>query len=180
MKKGLNAMEKEQIEQKAEALLAEINIDSENGVDVIDAAQSLGFVVGTADLDDSEDGFIMVNLSETEILGVPTNRLIVVNQKRDYYEKRFIIAHELAHYDLAGRENIFACRESRHGRTDAENQVDYYAACLLIPSVSFKKQFDKYNNGSAFEVSKELSKIFEVPVESVLRRMDELGLRFND
>lgn len=48
MKKGLNAMEKEQIEQKAEALLAEINIDSENGVDVIDAAQSLGFVVGTA------------------------------------------------------------------------------------------------------------------------------------
>ena len=91
--------------------------------------------------------------------------------------KRFIIAHELGHYILHCKdEKIYAHRESAHGRSDEENDVDYFAACLLMPANSFKTAFEKTKSISFIEKIKELQRIFDVPFESVVRRIDELGL----
>ena len=162
--------EKKKIAQAAYDLLNKYKIDSSKGVDIIELAHKIGFVVGNAGLDDNDDGFIMVNEDADEILGIKTKKLIGVNVDRDYEKKRFIIAHEIGHYTLHCRGGkIFAHRDSAHGRSEEENDVDYFAACLLMPEDAFKKAF----KGNEIE---ELSRIFEVPVDSIKRRIDELEL----
>ncbi|MBR5614991.1 MAG: ImmA/IrrE family metallo-endopeptidase [Clostridia bacterium] len=168
---------KKEIAKKTEDLLKEYNIDTMNGVDIIGLAKQMGFVVGNAGLDDNDDGFIMVNRDADKILGIETTKLIGVNANRDYVDKRFIIAHELGHYVLHCRnDKIYAHRESAHGRSDEENDVDFFAACLLMPADAFSAAFEKIKANSFTEKIKELQKIFDVPFESVARRIDELGL----
>ena len=166
----LTRKEKKAVAQAAYDLLNEYSIDASNGVDIVELAHQMGFVVGNAGLDDGDDGFIMVNEDADEILGIKTKKLIGVNADRDYEKKRFIIAHEIGHYTLHCKGGkIFAHRDSTHGRSDEENKLDYFAACLLMPKEAFEKAF-KEND------IEQLSKIFEVPVDSVKRRILELKL----
>lgn len=178
--KGLTDMEKQTIRQKAFDLLKKYNIDATNGVDVLSLAQKMEFVVGNADIDDNEDGFILVNEDVKEILGVKTKKLIGVNVKRDLSEKRFIIAHELGHYILHCQgDRIYAWRESKHGRSDDENDVDYFAACLLMPEHEFIAKYNELKsagNLDQIKIASRLEDIFRVPCLSILRRFEELEL----
>jgi Predicted Zn peptidase len=182
--KELSVMDKENIEQKASELLSNHNINSSDGFDVVALAKDMGFYVGNATLDDNEDGFIAVDTRETSILNTGSNKVIGVNSTRDYYTKRFIIAHELGHFILRANEQgdkdiIYAHRESKsERRTDEEQDVDYFAACLLMPKEAFSKKYEELTTKplSQEETVAALQRVFSAPLKSVERRVEELAL----
>lgn len=141
----------------------------------------MGFVVGDASLDDSEDGFIIVARQGEKVLNTESNKVIGVNEKRDCFFKRFIIAHEIGHYAIASSSDVepmFAYRENRVGKSDEENDVDYFAACLLLPKELFISKYKELTEKNVVggELITRLTKVFEAPMISVVRRFDELNI----
>ena len=130
--------------------------DDKDYIDVISIAQNLGFEVGNAMIEEDMDGFILINENQGDqenqekLLGIQTDKLIGVNSKRPIEWKRFIIAHELGHYmlDYVGKNNngMFAHREHKKGRSERENEIDFFAASLLMPKEKFKKEYIQLKN----------------------------------
>ncbi len=175
-------MEKERIEAKAQEILRQFGMDTGGQVDVLKLAQDAGFTVGNANLDDGEDGILLVNTREERILGVKTQKLIGVNAGRELPFKRFIIAHELGHYffhlqDRPGGDIILARRESRSGSGE-EDGMDYFAACLLMPAGAFHNKYLELKEMGIpdGEMPERLGRLFNVPVKSARRRMGEVDL----
>lgn len=176
-------MEKQRIEAKAQNILRQFGMSTAGQVNVLLLAQNAGFVVGNANLDDDEDGIILVNTREETILGVKTQKLIGVNSRRDLPSKRFIIAHELGHYFFhlekeRGGDIILARRENLVDRDGEENDMDYFAACLLMPADAFKRKYGELKEMGIppSEMPMRLSKLFNVPLISAERRVGEVGL----
>lgn len=177
-------MEKKEIEEKAMELMKNVNYqDISEETDIIQIAKTLGFVVGNAVLDDNDDdGFIIVKKGEDEILGLKTDKLIGVNSKRSLEWKRFIIAHEIAHYILhyseQNNKGMYAHRDHRKGKNDVENDADYFAANLLMPREKFTDKFNEFKSkGLTFdEIIVLLSHKFVVTSKAVERRIEELQL----
>lgn len=168
----LNEMMKKDIEKSANELLETSGMKGRIPVNTVKLAQYFGFTVGNATLSDEEDGFILIN-------NKTNTRIIGVNRERTAEFKRFIIAHELGHFKMKYNESeykIFAQREKKHGRNDEENDTDYFAACLLMPREEFKCEYEKQKDKSITSIVRELSEIFRVPEESVLRRLQEVDL----
>jgi Zn-dependent peptidase ImmA (M78 family) len=184
MRGGMQGMTQEridEIEDKAQALLREKNVDASNGFDIVELAQKMGFVVGNVALDENEDGFIIVNENDKTLLGTSSNKVIAVNARLDYHFKRFIIAHELGHYILEGgnKNQLYAHRNNKtEERNDKEQEVDRFAASLLMPRDVFRSKLEsihKYEQ-SLPKCVHMLKNIFKAPLECVLRRIQELGL----
>lgn len=173
---GLSKMRKKEIAEKVSALLEEQGYDcvKDTYVDIAALATSLGFLVGeSSKLPFQEDGFLFVP-------GDKKDMLIVVNNYRTTEEKRFIVAHELAHYmlhyeDSTAGESIMY-REHIKGKNDRENDADYFAACILMPYESFfkKAEYLKVQNYELKDIIDILQSIFKTPRESVQRRMEEV------
>lgn len=184
--KGLSEMDKDAIKAKAYELLKENNMSGVTDIDVVRLARNLRFVVVTLNFKNGEEGFIIINNIKDKILGVKTKRMIGIEDRLDLPKKRFVIAHELGHYKLNydGQE-IFAKRDSTHGRNAGENDVDYFAACLLMPEDVFIREYEKIkkeisgesDNEKRYKIAANLGEIFTVPDLSALRRMDELDLK---
>lgn len=181
--RGLNYMEKQQIEDKVAELLTKVNYhDKGEAVDIIQIAKDLGFAVGNAVLTDDDDGFIIVKEGEKEILGIKTDKLIGVNSERPLEWKRFIVAHEIAHYFLhycsEKNNGMYAHRDHRKGKNEAENEADYFAACLLMPEKSFIEKFKELKEKDLLleEIVLLLAKKFVATPRMTERRVEELGL----
>ena len=175
-------MEKKQIEEKSEKLF-EMAGSAEGEVDVIKLAKTLGFLVGLTLLPEEEDGFIIADKDTKAIerlTGLRADKVIGINPERDLQTKRFIIAHELGHYILhyeaEASDGMYAHRENKKGKDDKENEADYFAACLLMPCVSFKKKYEelKKKKNSQEDIIILLQNYFNVPKESVERRLIEV------
>lgn len=177
----MDYMDKRAIETQVFALLKEYGYASDKNdyVDIVDFVRKLGFVVGNAQLDDSEDGFLVIHANKTAENGLedPNDKVIGVNANRSLNWKRFIIAHEFAHSILHYKAGeIYLHRENRKGKDNEENEADYFAAALLMPKDSFKRlymQFEK-NGLNRTAVCLQLATIFKVPLDSVSRRVDEV------
>lgn len=181
-KKGMAEVNYKKIEEKANELLSEYNMPGKQGIDVVRLAQKLGFKVGQIELPDDQDGFIISNNNNDDLQMFSSSKIIGVNSNRTPEVKLFIIAHELGHYILREDQDapIYAHREHTHGRSERENEIDFFAACLLMPRDSFIKeyQYAKYLFGGEEEkIEERLVKIFNVPTESVKRRMKETGVK---
>ena len=173
-------MNRQMLDDMAAEVIHKHNIDPSNGYDIVSLAKAMGFFVATAALDDNEDGFIIVNGNEKDVLGTGSSKVIVVNEARDQEMKRFIIAHELGHYSFNGKEKeIFAHRKNKdYLRSENEQEIDYFAASLLMPKDAFKEKnrvLSEEKKGLSARTL-ELSRIFLAPLESVLRRIEELNL----
>ena len=173
-------MKNEVIETKAQALLDKYEIDASNGYDIILLAEKMGFEVGNTDLEDDDDGFIAVDKSKETLFGTKSNKVIGVNVTRDYYLKRFTVAHELGHYVLEGEgKSLYAHRDSKTKQyDDKETTADFFAANLLMPKEAFSAKYYEILPACAqrLELYKQLQNIFEAPLNSVIRRIDELQL----
>ncbi len=148
---------------------------------MINIARKMGFLVGNIDLDDNEDGFVIVNENKKGIPGQLSNKIIGVNTNRSPKNKMFIIAHELGHYifEKETSDLIYAHRENAKGRTDYENEIDYFAACLLMPKDSFIKRYEALKiifEDDKDSIINELSDVFKVTINSVDRRLEEIGV----
>ena len=107
--------------------------------------------------------------------------LIGVNNDRAFEEKRFIVAHELAHYFLHYK-NSNTCdaimhREHVKGKNEQENDADYFAACILMPTKSFSKLYHglRAKEHPQTEIVDYLQIVFRTPRESIKRRIEEIA-----
>jgi len=170
------------IEEKARQTLEDANDKNDAMVDIINIANNLGFTVYNVEMEDSEDGFILVNEKENNIFGQETSKLIGVNLTRSAEWKRFIIAHEIGHYILYYNEEknngMFAHREHKTGKDEFENEIDFFAASLLVPAERFKKNLNelKKANLTKKEIIFILAERFRVERKIIERRFGELGL----
>ena len=136
-------MDYERIENEAQKVLDGFGYKGTREVEIVDLAEKYGFIVGEAQFKDNSDGMILVNMRVKEILGYKTKKLILVNKNHDNYFKRFVIAHELGHYFLDGNNDahdfILAHRDANlHENDEHEREMDFFAACLLMPKEAFQ------------------------------------------
>ena len=178
MRKKLNDMEKKKIEDITISLLEEFRLQNNTPspyVDIVSLAKFFGFTVGESKkLSDKENGFIAISKDKQELL-------IGVNYYRTWEEKRFIIAHELAHYFLDYKntklhKSVFVMHsENVKGKNTIENDADFFAACILMPRAEFESAYIKIKDNSTYDdLVDKLEEIFRTPRESVERRIKEL------
>lgn len=172
-----------EIENKVNELFDTIGYDlNQAPIDVINIASKLGFVVGNAVLNNNDDGFIIVEEGREEIFGFKTDKLIGINSQRSLEWKRFIIAHEIGHYILEYKNDnlkgLYANRYHSRGHDKNENQIDYFAACLLMPASIFKKTYEEFKKTtlSSSTIVTILASYFSVTTKMTERRIEELGL----
>lgn len=172
-----------EIESRVDKMLDEIGYqDTNDDVDLFEIARLLGIAVGNAMLNNDDDGFIIVNEGVDEILGIKTDKLIGVNSQRSLEWKRFIIAHEIAHYILhyskEKDKGIYAHREHKKGKDEIENEADFFAANLLMPRERFINKFNELKSKglSMDDICLLLEKKFIVTPKMLVRRIGELEL----
>lgn len=188
MKRWLIRMENKEIKKKVEAIQKEKGNFFGDKTKIADLARSFGFFVGQAPLEDGTEGIIIVDEATDSLLDTNKNKVIVVDQNVERPRQRFIIAHELGHYILRDSpgEPVFAMRETAHGRNDKENEADYFAACILMPSKEFLSSLQKWctnldmptpkklRDNDKYKLADILSKQYEVPQLAALRRINEV------
>lgn len=181
--KGLNDMEKRMIEEKAKEILKEHHTGT-GFVDVVEIAKKVGFIIFNALLDDVDDGFIIVSPEEMELFGENGTKFIGFNSDRNIERKRFILAHELGHYFLHYNDKsiLYAMREDKKGKNEEEQDVDYFAACLLMPEDAFRNKVEELKNKkcSGREIIAVLKDFFGVEEVPVTRRIEELKLSIGE
>lgn len=175
-------MDKNIIEEKASETLSRADDKGNAAIDIIGLARYLGFVVGNAELSDDEDGFIIVDEGQEQILGQPTDKLIGVRADQSIEWKRFVIAHEIGHYILhynkEANHGMYAHRDHKKGKDEFENEADYFAANLLMPAERFRQNYEELKeSGLSFEEKVlVLAKRFCVTEIMTKRRFEELGI----
>lgn len=184
-RKGGKFVDYKRIESLAESVLSQFGYKGDGAIEIVELAQKEGFVVGEAVLENDSDGMILVNTNVESILGHETQKIILVNRDLDGYFKRFVIAHELGHYFLDdGKKTqnyILAHRDPKvRMDDDHEKEMDYFAACLLMPVEPFKRVCDVgkalfQNDNESMELISLLSNFFKVPKRSVERRLKEVA-----
>lgn len=173
------SISKKIIEEKAQEILRRFGVEYYSNVSAL--ATRIGIKVGETDnIDDDDDGFIFISQDRTK-------KAIGVNSNRTLKQKRFIVAHELGHYFLHYNEtdkSLFAFRENRKGKDAKENDADYFAACLLMPTDTFLNAYmtlsRQKNKFSKQDIIDKLSNEFCVPKESIVRRIAEVGCDSNE
>lgn len=172
----------EEIDELVTPLLKDYGYNEmvDDWLDVIKFAQRKGFVVGNAQLPSRDDGYIEIQPDREK--QTPYGPMVIgVNVDRDKKFKRFVIGHELGHWKLhysAGK--FYRHRDGDRDRSEEELQrekeADYFAAALLMPTQSFRRRRDEMRTLGLprSETSIRLSRIYDVPLESVLRREEEV------
>jgi hypothetical protein len=181
-KKELSQEKKDSIDLKTKEVLTEVfGEEIVIPIDILEVVKKYKFTLVNALLDENDDGFIIVDNGKKNILGFETNKLIGVNSSKTLPWKRFIIAHELGHYILEYKNSNklqFAHRDHRKGKNERENDIDYFAASILMPKDKF---IDMYNTFNKPIINKNLlvnflATQFQVTTKMVTRRIEEVGL----
>lgn len=147
-------------------------------VDIFEVASFLGFDVRGTEFGESLEGILLVDENRERILDFDSNKIIAYNCRKDIQMKKFIVAHELAHYidakkDSYDRKIVMATRDHEEGYSDniEEQRMDYMAAALLIPKDDLLKQLE--NLGEDEKVEK-VVKRYNVSDEMAKRRIEEV------
>ncbi len=154
--------------------------------DPVALAKKLNFSLFLANFDDSIDGVIIVDETKSKIDKFDNNKIIAVNSSANKIRKRFIIAHELAHYIKESENNkkvVYATRDHNNDiRGFDEQEIDYMAAALLMPKDEFKKDWDNLNNKILYPNFDENAKWrklmdkYAVDIDGVQRRISEIEI----
>ena len=150
-------------------------------VDVFQFATQIGFDVRGTEFKDNLEGLILANENLDVIPGFDSNKVIAYNCKASIETKKFIVAHELAHYISAKHENvnekiIVAARDHSYGYSnDADEQCkDYMAAAILIPMEDFKNRYSKNDISQSQEFYNKVAEFYNVDVKLAERRTLEV------
>lgn len=114
------------------------------------------FRVGEQIMEDNTTGVLLVN-KNAKIAEFDANQLIMTNANLryspDYKERRrFIVAHEYAHYCLHMEGgSIFAHRDYKHKDDAQEEEADFFARCLLMPRKSVEAVLSTMSENSSVE-----------------------------
>lgn len=155
----------------------------ERYIPIIKIVNQLGFKTCQKILPLDISGEIYVNGDTEKLYG--ENQVIIVNKIDDVNHKRFVIAHELAHYlfdflpnpkykDVMLKYND-TYKRNEHDRKE-ERVANKFAAELLMPKDIFRLQYYKardYDNNPLF-ITLYLSKFFRTTEESISKRIMEI------
>lgn len=162
-------------------------MNTEEPIKIVSLANQYGFTVIVSNRLGKFQGVISYDESgKTKQLGTNFTKVIAVSEDLTLKEKRFVTAHELGHYIMEGRgitersygdtKQGFQTRGAEHGRSDYENTVDYFAACLLMPSQAVWEVLNRPDTKAKTkdEQARILSEIFQVDIEVAERRIVEV------
>ncbi len=175
--------------QEIESVVNEVITQNDLGAPGFDLTKFLtkeyDFKIGAQDLDKNTTGILLVDDDEF-IPDTDTHRLISVNRDLgvdDEYiynlKKRFIVAHEFAHFVLHKNEHTqFAHRDTDKKNTPEEREADYFARCLLMPRklVSDILDVEGIKEQSLCDKASMISRLFSVTLTKAKTRIEELGL----
>ena len=187
----------ENVYNAANIILNSYNKSRDNGcfepnkkeVKVVKIAINMGFSIYQFSLPKEVGGCIMINEDLIKRLG--SDKVIIVNQNAQGNQKRFVIAHELGNYLFNFRntikdssyENISTYQTmfeyDSTSQKPEEALANRFAAELLMPKELFVEEFKKaiVQWGKVYyDVATELSTVFNVPIKSVFKRMEQLYL----
>lgn len=176
---------RQEIEHIVNTLIEENNL----GVPSFDLTKFLitkySFRVGAQDFDTNTTGILLID-DDNYIPGTDTHRLISVNRDLGvndeyvyYLKKRFIVAHEFAHFILHKNEYVqFAHRDIDKKDSPEEREADYFARCLLMPQklISNVLDVEGIKEQCLCEKAKMISRLFSVTTNKAKKRIEELGL----
>lgn len=147
-------------------------------VDVVGFAKELNITVKFEDLDDNVYGYL-------EKVG--ENYKIGVNKDHSFFEKKFTIAHEIAHWwfhrDYADCSYNNRITDWVKRDKNLPNDVSYsderlangFAMELLMPADFIGEQIDWHGVKSA----KKLAEMLEVSMNAINQRLDKLGFKLD-
>lgn len=177
------------LEDRLSNFLGAHKINLSNDTDIMSICKKLNLTGLYMPLDDSMDGFILVNKKY---------RVIAIKDSLEPLDARFLIAHELAHYITAYDESkdengqiLIAARETLvHGENKPaiEHEMDYLAAAILVPKEQFKRELDatqiKYGHlhtesdvvkNIPIQIISEFATRYRVPKQLIIRRIAEVS-----
>lgn len=175
-----------EIENFANEILNEAQVEDGQVFDLISHLQKENFVVIDCPLGDDTTGMLIVDENKSlNILGTNTNKLIVINEHLKYDDnylkrRRFICAHEYGHYQLHKNGKLqLAMRDTGHFGTLEEQEAEYFARCLLMPQDKVIKLISIVNRisqeKSFYIYTKCVSDFFNVTIKKATQRLRELG-----
>ena len=177
------------LEERLSKFLGSHKLNLSNDTDIISVCKKLNLTGLYMPLDDSMDGFILVN---------KRYRVIAIKETLEPLDARFLIAHELGHYITAYDESkdennqfVVAAKETyRHGtdKPDVEHEMDYLGAALLVPKEQFMRELDgmkvNYKNlhtenevmkSISYDIISEFATRYRVSKQLIIRRIAEVS-----
>ena len=173
--------------QRAQDILATVPQARQAGnIDPYAVAEHYGIVVRKGPLEDSLSGFLVHDGSGKAFIGI--------NDSDNLRRQRFTLAHELGHYFLHDRSDVFfdtgagqlrlMARDdlSKEGTDFREVEANLFAAELLMPSELIRRDLQDYTHVDLFgdEVSEsiisDLARKYNVSVRAMTVRLERLGL----
>ena len=166
------------IEEIVKLFFKQNNIEVIIPVDVFELANSLGFDVRGAEFAEPLEGLLLVDENILKIKGFNSNKVIAYNCQKNIYMKKFIVAHELAHYISEKNKNkkiVLAARdhEGDYSNNEDEQEMDYMAACILMPREDILQNFEGKNNKRA-ELVNLIASRYNVSSKMAERRIEEV------
>lgn len=155
---------------------------SDKPVPIVDIVNRMGFhIILVDELPNDDSGIIMIDPSLEENFG--STKCVAITKKIKYGKRRFVLAHEIAHYlfdfNNDTKTNYISSYNASNLEEDNEIKANKFAASLLMPENMFVDEFRKMKHErelSLAEIIVDLSKVFETTTKSVERRIDELSL----
>lgn len=177
----IEPQERKTIEKELSDFLNAYKLKIATPVDVFQLATQIGFDVRGTEFKNNLEGLILVNENLDVIPGFDSNKVIAYNCKASIEAKKFIVAHELAHYIGAKHNNvkekvIVAARDHSYGYSDDvdEQRKDYMAAAILIPMDDFKNRYSTNDVSQSQEFYKQVATFYNVDVKLAERRTLEV------
>lgn len=156
--------------------------DKEEKIDIVKLAVKNGFTVYPLKETANVDGLIVVNNRDESIdKNIPYSKVIAFKSSLTEEQNRFIIAHELGHYYLHNKyEEIHLYAKAYHlgpAKNDQEEiEADFFAANLLVPEETFKKQYESHDCSlkDSLIVREKLAHFFGVSTLCINKRIKEI------
>ncbi|MCL2343864.1 MAG: ImmA/IrrE family metallo-endopeptidase [Firmicutes bacterium] len=149
-------------------------------VPIVTIAQSIGFKLFMHELENNVSGFLLISPDIREYF--ETDRIIVVNQNDSAEQRKFTVAHEIAHflYDFdEDKEIVFFSSFDKDNRTDQkEERANTFARDLLMPKDAFCKAARTLSEEGLkyYEIVSKLCDMFGISSNAIAARYRELGL----
>ena len=159
--------------------------DLSSGVPIVEMLTKMGFKIYQSNLEpDNLSAYIAVDPKFEDVFG--SNKIACVNIRDTIGDKRFALAHELAHYffDFDEEKSLYYYDTYFQGKDEkdmAEKRANKFALNLLMPKEAFEKTFDKYKElQSKADIVNALGRYFFVSSTAVLKRLIELEINGYD
>lgn len=177
-----DAKRRTEIEEIVNGILVEHDI-GEPGFDLTQfLINKEQFQIGSQFMNDDTTGFLLVD-DNTCIPGTDVHKLVMINEalkRQDDFirRKRFIIAHEYAHYKLHKKNDVqYAHRDTSKKDTPEEREADFFARCLLMPQKAIQElaTLEMYKAMTDLQKIDFISNAFKVTAKKAKLRLFELG-----